>query len=148
MGCAGTLLSLPAYCKNFINFYTYMTSVITGMFIRLQSGGTDRGVTWPWFAPQYTRSDGTVVPAEGTRGVLGRLRPSGKRVTRRSNLMRDTGRMQSGLLDQRKTGKKRMILDSSVEYTGYQNQLRPFQFFEYPRDYNMAEAMARKYIYG
>jgi len=132
----------------FINFYTYMTSVLTGMFIRLKSGGRDRGVTWSWFAPQYARADGTVVPAEGTRGVQGRLRPSGKRVTRRSNLMRDTGRMQSGLLDVRRSSKKKLIMDSSVQYTGYQNQLRPFQFFEYPKDYRIAEAMARKYIYG
>jgi len=132
----------------FVNFYTYMSSIITGMFIRLKSGGKDRGVEWPWFAPQYTRADGTIIPAEGTREVQGRLRPSGTRVTKSSNLMRDTGMMQSGVLDVKRTGKTKLIMDSSVEYTGYQNQLRPFQFFEYPADYNMAERMARKYLYG
>ena len=64
-----------------------------------QGGGsqkTFRGKSWPWFKDQYTRKDGTVIPAEGgvpkmySSGVVkGRKRMSGKRITSRSHLMDD-----------------------------------------------------------
>lgn len=136
----------------FINFQTYMTSVTGNTFKRLKKGGTFRGVTWKGFAPQYMRKDGTVIPAEGgipkVRGegmVKGRKRASGKRVTRSSNLLRDTGRLQAAALGRVHKTKSVMVMDTKLKYAGWQNQLRPFQFFEIPRDENVARDMLAKY---
>ena len=70
----------------FVDFQSYMQRRTTLMFSRLSRGsGSFRGVSWPWFAPQYTRADGTVVPAfggipklNGKGLVKGRKRASGK----------------------------------------------------------------------
>jgi phage gpG-like protein len=104
------------------SFYTYMRQQ-TDMTFQMAGpgpyGGSYRGVTWAGFANQYTRTDGTVIPAWGgvprvvrhrvgkaapyqgpmTRKlrhggkVKGSMRPSGKRVTAASMIGRDTGRM-------------------------------------------------------
>ena len=137
----------------FINFLTYMQSVTGNTFKRLKKGGTYRGVTWKGFAPQYMRKDGTVVPAEGgipkVRGegmVKGRKRASGKRITGSSNLLRDTGRLQAKALSSIKKTKQVMVMDTKLKYAGWQNQLRPFQFFQIPKDENVARQMLEKYI--
>lgn len=68
----------------------YMRARTMLMFQRLRSGGTYRGVTWKPFAPQYTRKDGTVVPAWGgvarvragfRKGATGDASRPGKRST-------------------------------------------------------------------
>ena len=65
-------------------FHRYMGVMTDNTFKNNAKGGTWRGVTWKYFAPQYTRKDGTVIPAWGgvakVRGkgnVLGRKRASG-----------------------------------------------------------------------
>lgn len=136
----------------FIDFYAYMQRRIVLMFSRLKRGGEFRGVRWKWFAPQYRRQDGTVVPAEGmvpkVRGqgrVLGRLRHSGKRVTPRSSLMQDTGRLRNTVLNQMDVRRGTILsMDTKLDYAKYQDSLRPFQFFEDPRDVNMLRRLVQR----
>jgi len=136
----------------FTDFHAFMIRRTTLMFRRLKKGGDFRGVHWNWFAPQYTRKDGTVVPAEGGiekvkgRGVVkGRKRHSGKRITSSSNLMRDTGRLYTAALNiQRIRRGTVLIMDTSVQYARAQHQLRPFQFFEDPADINALRRMIIK----
>ena len=140
----------------FINFQTYMTSVTGNTFKRLKKGGTFRGVTWKGFAPQYMRDDGTVIPAEGgvpkVRGegvVLGRKRgETDSRVSKSSNLLRNTATLQNSALNRVYMKKTLMVMDTrglAAKRAGWQNQLRPFQFFEIPRDENVARDMLAKY---
>lgn len=50
----------------FVRAGNYMRQVTGQTFAALRNGGTYRGVTWPYFAPQYTRkTDGVTVPAWG-----------------------------------------------------------------------------------
>lgn len=109
-------------------FAQYMRVQVDSMFRRAGSGekgGKHRGVAWAGFAPQYTRKDGTVIPAWGgvkrvakgrvhignrlnerrtaffrvhnriTGKVQGRLRPSGTRITKGSRLMQDTNTLRA-----------------------------------------------------
>ena len=136
----------------FVNFHAYMMRRTFLMFRNLKRGGTFRGVRWAWFAPQYVRKDGTVVPAEGgipkVRGegmVKGRKRHSGKRVTKSSSLMRDTGRLYTAALTFQRIRQGRvLVMDTPVQYARYQNELRPFQFFEDPVDVNVLRRMILK----
>jgi len=120
-------------------------------FDQLGNGGSYRGVEWPWFAPQYTRKDGTVVPAEGgvakVRGdgvVQGRLRPSGARVTSSSQLMRDKGRMsREGGLSSR-MDRNKLELRSGMKYGGHQQKLRPWLFINAPSEVNTLRNMLIK----
>jgi len=139
------------------------------MFRTLRQGGTFRGVTWPWFADQYTRkTDGVTVPAQGgvkriragrsirkrgggyykgaaqdiftreTSGarstgregtVRGRLRPSGKRVTGRSNLLRDRGILANAAASVRRIIGAVLEMVTPMSYAARQQQMRPFSFF-------------------
>jgi len=118
----------------------------------LRHGGTFRGVTWPWFAPQYTRKGGhdglgdrSTIPAEGgvrkvygSGMVKGRKRPSGRRITKSSNLMRDTGRLR-GLAGPKNTSKWRITKTSltgtiRAPMAKKLNKQRPFWFWEARRD--------------
>ena len=50
------------------DFYGWMTRRTNLTFTKLGKRGNStpfREMLWPWFAPQYTRKNGTVVPAEG-----------------------------------------------------------------------------------
>lgn len=88
-------------------FHAYMVRQTDLMFEKAGgpgsavAGGEYRGVTWPGFASQYTRKDGTEVPAwggvpraDGKGSVKPRLRPSGQPVTPASLLVQDTGRLR------------------------------------------------------
>lgn len=120
----------------------YMRVRTTLTFSRLRAGGTYRGVTWKPFAPQYTRKDGTVVPAWGgvakVRGrgmVKGRLRPSGKRVTSRSALMQDTMTLRTrAALVIRRNRFMMQLGPQGVRYAAHQNSLRRLLFFDIPTD--------------
>ena len=46
-------------------FRQYMIARTNATFQALRHGGSYRGVIWRYFAPQYVRKDGTVVPAWG-----------------------------------------------------------------------------------
>ncbi len=137
----------------FVNIQAYMQSVTIQTFKRLKSGGRYRGVEWLWFAPQYTRMDGAVISAEGGMAkiqgkgkVKGRLRHSGKRISKSSNIMRDTGRLQSSALDWIHKRKNVMIMDTKLDYAKYQNKLRPFAFFEIPKDERVIQGLFLKHI--
>jgi hypothetical protein len=113
-------------------------------FRQLKHGGHYRGVTWRPFAPQYRRkTTGEVVPAWGglarLRGrgrVLGRLRPSGQRITARSNLLRDTGRMAAAAgLTRRWPNPYTLDMEThTVKYAPRQQAMRPFLFYQLPQD--------------
>lgn len=132
------------FLRVFKRFRVYMIRQTGLTFRTLKRGGTFRGVTWKGFADQYTRkTDGVTVPAQGrvrkVHGVglvKGRLRPSGKRVSASSNLMRDTGRLSAAAgqtLSFRNRGKT-MRMGTNVSYAEEQQNLRPFLFFQVPQD--------------
>jgi hypothetical protein len=136
----------------FANFHTYMLRRVALQFRKLRRGGTFRSATWADFAPQYTRkTDGVTVPAwggvariHGGGKVLGRKRNSGKRVTERSALMADRGRLRNSALTSVKMSKNSMRIDTPVAYAKYQNAMRPFQYFEDPQDVNALRRLFRK----
>ena len=121
------------------------------MFSRLKRGGKYRGATWRWFAIQYVRRDGTVIPAEGgirkVRGqgtVKGRKRHSGRRIKKDSSLMQDTAVMKNAVLAQQRIRGRILVMDTPTDYAGFQHRLRPFQFFEHPKDTNILADMLSK----
>lgn len=99
------------------------------------TGGTVRGEDWAGFADQYTRADGTVIPAWGgvpkVRGkgtVKGKKRPSGKPVTQSSLLMQDTGMLRQSAFSRGPDmdGKNTLYLfRKAVSYFKYQHAMRP-----------------------
>ncbi len=132
------------FLRVFKRFRVYMIRQTSLTFRALKRGGSYRGVTWKWYKDQYTRkADGVTVPAQGrvrkVHGVglvKGRMRPSGKRVTASSNLLRDTGRLSAAAgqtLSFRNRGKT-MRMGTNVSYAEEQQKLRPFLFFQVPQD--------------
>jgi hypothetical protein len=119
-------------------FAQYFRVAVDRHFKALKKGGTNRGVTWKPFAPQYTRkTDGAVVPAWGgtkkVRGagrVKGRLRPSGTRITKGSALLQDTNTLRSrATLTIRQTRTSMEVGPQGVNYAAKQHARRPFLFF-------------------
>jgi len=124
-------------------FGVYMIQRTKQTFIMLGKGGTFRGVTWKPFANQYVRKDGTVIPAwggiekvKGKGKVLGRLRPSKKRVTEQSELLRDTVQLYAAIPSGMIVDDEGLHIATSKEYGVYQQRTRPFLFFEVPKDIN------------
>lgn len=116
-----------------------------------------RGATWKSYAIQYRRkTGGVVVPAWGgvpkIRGegqVKGKLRPSGRRISARSNIMRDTGRLSAAAGQSRRWTDGGMTLEMftrGIAYGPRQQSLRRFLFFETPKDLRVAQQMAVDYI--
>jgi len=110
-------------------------------FDKLSDGGSYRGVTWERLAPQYTRMDGTVIPAHGgvkkVRGqgsVKGRKRASGKRVTSSTNIMRDAGKLSRGGSLGTLITRDKLILRSGLSYGKFQQRMRAWLFFQDPQD--------------
>jgi len=141
----------------FTNLYSYMLSRTLLTFRTLKKGGSFRGVTWKWFADQYTRKGGTRVPAEGgvakMRGegiVKGRLRGGGKsdvdRVDAGSNLLRHRGILANAALNRVHKTRQTMVMNTNVDYADRQQAMRPFQFFELPKDEDVAVRMFHKYL--
>lgn len=148
-------------------FHVYMMGRTGQTFRQLRRGGSFRGVTWREYADQYTRkTDGVTVPAWGnvprlragrsvrTRSgqeamVRGRLRPSGKRITPSSNLLRDTGRLAAAAGTTRRWsrgGRTLNMITQNVAYGPKQQAMRPFLFFEIPRDLEVAARMAQEHL--
>ena len=128
----------PAWRK----FAQYMRVVTDRTFSRLRRGGTFRSVTWRYFAAQYTRKDGTVVPAwggipkvRGTGLVLGKKRPSGQRIASGDAIMQDTRHMASraGLVI-RQSRTRLELGPQGVRYAAEQNEDRKFLFFQVEKD--------------
>jgi len=172
----------------FRSFHTYMRQQTDFTFRIVGNGGKFRGVKWDGFADQYTRKgghDGTgdksTVPAEGgiprvnrrrtqtgasagrlRRGgkVKGRLRPSGKRVTAKSKLLRDAGVLsaQAGQLHKIiiGSGKSTLLMFVDVDYGKRLQQgdaaaglpPRPFLFFQRRVDDRVFREMLLNYILG
>lgn len=135
------------FTRPLLSFRQYMAGAVDSLFDVLSYGrgqASHRGVSWPGFAPQYTRKDGTVVPAWGgipkVRGkgmVKGRKRPSGTRLTPVSALMQDTanlrGKAITALFRQSKTALS-FGTPEAVDYAGEQAARRPYLFFYLPQD--------------
>lgn len=137
-------------------FAQYMRVTTDKTFDRLRKGGKFRGVTWRYFAPQYTRkTDGVTVPAWGgvpkLRGrgkVKGRKRPSGARIANGDAVMQDTMTMRSRAALVIHMDKYMARLGpQGVNYAGYQNAMRPFLFFT-KRDGGVFSKMLRDYVTG
>lgn len=160
-----------------INFHGYMMRQTALTFRQLRRGGTFRGVTWAPFKDQYTRkTDGAVVPAHGgtpkldvtkakSRGlrvilersrvkypnpnVLGKMRPSGSRITQSSSLLVDTGQLR------RSAGQHRVWEDGNftlrmatrgLSYAPRQHALRPILFYNIPEDHERLVEMALNHL--
>ncbi len=123
-----------------------MTVRVDSVFARNRLGGTHRGVTWKYFAPQYTRkTDGAVVPAwggvrkiRGRGNVKGRLRPSGQRIRNSDAVGQDTGHLRRAALTSRRLDLRRMVLGTNIAYAEHFASRRPFAFFHLPDDLHMA----------
>jgi len=127
-----------AMTKVFRVFHRYMGVMTDNTFKENAKGGTWRGVKWKYFAPQYTRKDGTVIPAWGgvakVRGkgkVLGRKRASGtSRVQQGDSIVQDTmtlrGNATLGVVHITKT---KMRIGTNINYAAAQQKMRPFLFF-------------------
>jgi len=131
-------------------FAQYMRTVTDKTFRALRHGGTYRGVTWKYFAPQYRRkTDGVLVPAaggvpkiHGKGQVKGRKRPSGKRVKPGDSVMQDNNVLRPrAALVVRMSPKKLTLGPQGVLYAGFQHRLRPFLFFT-PKDAQEAVKIA------
>ena len=126
-----------------------MLSAIDTQFVDLSGdlgqGKFARGVKWEYFAPQYTRKDGTVVEAwggipklDGSGMVKGRLRDStSRRVHKGDSVMQNLGTMRKALLqdnDLSKPLEMTMRVKDNQGKVARQNELRPFMFFQEPVD--------------
>lgn len=104
---------------SFREFARYMAKRTDATFRRLRRGGSFRGVTWADFSPDY----------------MGKLRPSGKRVTSSSSLLQDTGLLKAQSQLVRSLSNKHVIMGTKgVSYAGHQQKSRPFLFFQVPKD--------------
>lgn len=156
-------------------FSVYMGAQIALLFERLSHGGQYRGVVWKYFAPQYVRKDGTVVPAWGgvprvrglrykrsykkkgiTRGdfrkpnVLGRKRPSGARVKQGDAILQDVGTLKARAALVQRLRKDRLEMGPSggkvMKYAAAQHARRPWLFFHVPEDSNYLLDLVRKHL--
>lgn len=122
----------------FREYAQYMRVQTDNTFEALRVGGTFRGQTWRYFAPQYTRkTDGITVPVWGgvkkVRGgglVKGRKRPSGQRIRQGDALIQDTGTLRSrAALVVRMEKYEARLGVPNVRYANDQQDMRPFLFF-------------------
>lgn len=151
----------------------YIIARIGLQFQRLSKGGRFRGVYWPDLKGRpgertgfgHSTRDGAfggyrtgVYSDVATRKIkggvrtsgektLGALRPSGKRITDDSAVMIDTGTML------RKAGKwiarltrNEIQFGTNLSYAAAQDELRPFMFFQIPRDLNEARRICMRHF--
>ncbi|MAH47777.1 hypothetical protein CMI37_18290 [Candidatus Pacearchaeota archaeon] len=135
-------------------FHRYMGVMTDNTFEKNRLGGTWRGVKWKYFAPQYTRKDGTVIPAWGgvakVRGkgkVLGRLRASGtSRVSKGDSIMQDTSTLRNnatlGVVD---ITRSKIKIGTNINYAAAQQKMRPFLFFT-KKDLSYLNKLASDYL--
>ena len=144
--------------RTFAEFAKYMGQVTASTFAALRHGGNYRGVHWDYFAPQYTRkTDGVTVPAWGgvpkLRGkglVKGRKRRRGGRLREGDPLLDDTGQLKRKAGFRYREGLRmsetRLEMKPGVPYAAYQQAMRPFLFFEMPKDANQLLSLALKQL--
>jgi len=131
----------------------YMRVRTDEMFPRLRHGGVFRGVKWSYFAPQYIRASGVVVPAWGgtpkVRGrgaVKGRKRPSGARVASGDAILQDTGTLRSRAAVRQMVTNSTLRLGTALAYARPQDKRRPFLFFQIPQDANAIEQIMLRWL--
>ena len=147
---AGLLERAKNYEKPLKNWYGYMLRQTDLTFRKLgkQGSGTFRGVSWEWFADQYTRKDGTNVPAHGIPGqVKGRKRHSNKRVTVSSRVLQDTALLKNAAIAQFRIGSNFLVARTPTAYAEFQAKLRPFAFIT-AVDEEVLIGMIEKYLVG
>lgn len=118
------------------------------------TGGTFKGRPWPGMKEQYTRKDGTVVPAWGgvpkvlgKGAVKGKKRPSGQRVTQSSKMIQDTNHlMRDFTLSVLELGRTRLRIGSELDYAREQHERRPFAFWEKPTDTKMLKGFCLAHL--
>ena len=125
----------------FREFAQYMRVTTDNTFQKLRHGGTYRGVSWDYFAPQYTRkTDGVTVPAwggvpkiRGSGTVKGRLRASANvRVKAGDSIVQDSGTLRARaatVLQMSPTVLRLGPKGTPLKYARYQQKARPFLFF-------------------
>lgn len=114
-------------------FHTYMLRRTGLTFRELRHGGSFRGVYWKPFAASS----------------IGRLRPSGRRITTSSNLLRDTGRLaaEAGTTQNWQDGGRTLLMTTrDVSYGAEQQAMRKFLFFEIPVDNEAGARIAKEEI--
>lgn len=129
--------------------------------VKASSGGVVMGETWDPMRPQYTRKDGTEVPAWGgiakVRGkgtVKAKMRPSGQRVTPTSIIGKDTGGLTASIMSVPPRILRRTVLEighqavNALRYgkriMGYDNR-NPLRW-ELPRDTDAMRKIAVAYM--
>jgi hypothetical protein len=137
----GMLVKAKDFRQPLTDFYGWMIRRTQLTFSKLGKRNNTtpfREMIWKWFAIQYTRKDGTIVPAEGGvakasgKGVVkGRLRHGPKmnnRVTARSMMMQNNRTMAQAALSRLRMGTDYLIAQTPVPYSKYQQAMRPFAF--------------------
>ncbi len=151
----------------------YIVARIGLQFARLSKGGRFRGVRWPDLQGRpgkrvgfgYSTRGGAFggyrtgvysdVATHQLRGgartsgeqTLGALRPSGKRITNDSSVMQDTGTLlrKAGKWISRLT-RNEIQFGTNLSYAAAQDELRPFMFFQIPRDLNEARRICIRHF--
>lgn len=150
---SNTEKAISDFTPIFKKFRMYMISAITLQFNQnsgdIRGGGDARGTHWDYFADQYVRKDGTVVPAWGIPGqVQGRLRHSGQRVKLGDSIMQDTGEMKRAVLSQHSITPKRLVMStgSGEKKVSCQHRMRNFQYFDLPKDTEVLRKMILAHV--
>jgi len=139
------------------DFYGWMLRRTQLTFSKLGRKGNSapfRETLWRWFAPQYTRKSGTVVPAEGgivkVKGegvVKGRKRHSGKRVTGQSMILQDRGMLKQSAISRFRIHRNILVAATPARYAKYQQKMRPFAFM-IQEDVEFLRKQVLKYLTG
>jgi len=147
---AGLVERSKDYTHPLTNWYGYMLRQTQLTFTKLgkKGSGTFRGVSWKWFADQYTRKDGTVVPAQGIQGqVKARKRNSGKLITTSSRVMQDRSLLKHSAMAKLRMGKQYLVARTPTTYAEFQAKLRQFAFIT-KVDEEILINMIEKYLAG
>lgn len=113
-------------------FRAYMVAQTDSMFLRLKHGGSRRGVTWAKFKSPR-------VPRGGTRF---KRRKDGTRVRVRKYVPAEVASLMQDSMNLRRNAANAVFAESNTEiafgsrvaYAARQQALRPFLFFEHPKD--------------
>lgn len=115
------------------------------------SGGTARGVRWDGYAPQYTRRDGSTVPAWGgvakVRGkgtVQGKRNGSGRIISKGSRMLANV--KPGSLLTVHHRDNNSISIGPTSGFAARMNTMRQFAFYQEPRDVEKLERIAIAYM--
>lgn len=142
----------------FANQYTRVTDGVTvpawGGVPRLRAGRSARKVRSGFVRGAYSDLQSRKLRGQKATGgtVRGRVRHSGKRVTKGASVMADSGRLRNAALtrQQIRIDSRRALLrmDTPLPYAAVLHSRRPFQFFEDPVDINVARRIIVKHLVG